>query len=265
MIDLAPHNPYSVALRGPVIVGAGMALRELDLALVGAVLTRMTTVHTRTLGAPMWAAAPAGVVFSHEATASVRTLLRDDLRRWRRSPVPVWGNILGSVDELCEIIERLEGNDVLAGFVMEVEGDSPAYATQRVRSQTGLPLAVALPMDGQIDTLASEVVRAGADALVVGVPPTATMFRDGVRVTGRLYGPALVPLMLSQLEAVRVAVDVPLVALGGIGNGELARTCLSAGADAVIVDAARWGDPFAAERIATALQDGRAETRPADL
>jgi dihydroorotate dehydrogenase len=49
-------------------------------------------------------------------------------------------------------------------------------------------------------------------------------------------------------------VDVPLIALGGVADVELARQCLAAGAQALLIDGALYGDPAAAQRIGAALQ-----------
>ncbi len=254
MIDLAPHNPYSVSLRSPVLVAAGCALRELDVSQVGAVLTRTATAHTRHLPPPQWAATPAGLLFSHRPTVSVRTLLRDDARRWSRSHVPVWASVVGNGDELLEIVSRLEGVEGLAGLVLEIDVPAIARVVQAIRTRTLLPLLVTLPLVSEAAPLAQEVVAAGADALCIAAAPQGSALQGERVLAGELYGPAVVPLVLHQLALVRSVVEVPLVAQGGISDLTTAQGYLAAGANALLVDAARWGAPFVAQRLAAQLQ-----------
>ncbi|MBA3945253.1 MAG: dihydroorotate dehydrogenase [Herpetosiphonaceae bacterium] len=254
MIDLAPHNPYSVPLRSPVLVATGCAMRELDVSQVGAVLTRTVTVHTRHLPPPCWAATPAGLLLSHRPTISVRTLLRDDARRWSRSTAPVWASVLGNGDELLETVSRLAGVEGLAGLVLEIEGLFSGRVVHAIRTRTLLPLLVTLPLVPDAAPLAQELVAAGADALCVAAAPHAAMLQDGSVLAGGLYGPAVMPLVLHQLSLVRSVVEVPLVAQGGISDLAMARDYLAAGASALLVDAARWGEPFVAQRLAAQLQ-----------
>ncbi len=253
MIDLAPHNPYSQPLRSPVLVAAGCAVRDLDLGQVGGVLTRPVTVHTRDLPAPTWAATPAGIVYSHLPSISVRTLLRDEARRWPRSAAPVWIALTGTADELAECADRLQGVEDVAGLVITVEDDDIARAVRAVRQSWMLPLLTALVLGPQCVAQARAAAQHGADALVVAVPPPAVAGSTAALVSGVLLGPAVVPQVLGVLVAVRAAVDVPLVAQGGIADATLARAYLAAGASALLVDAARWGDPLAPARIAAAL------------
>lgn len=253
MIDLAPHNPYSAPLRSPVLIGAGCLLRELDLRQVGALLTTTTTVHTRPLPTPTWASVPAGVVYSHQPLVSVRTLLRDEARRWRSLPAPVFVTILGNASELSEIAGKLDGVEGVTGFVVVVEDDPLATGVRLVRQKTLLPLLAVLPLDPMVDEAARAAVQAGADSLVVAAPPKGIGYQAGQTVSGRVYGPAVVPLVLQALTQLATAVDAPLIARGGIGDIATARAYLAAGATALLVDAARWGDPFAPQRLAEAL------------
>src|SRR5215211_252557 len=68
MIDLAPHNPYGLNLKSPVLTAAGCFgygveyARMVDLAAIGAITTRSTSLRGRRGQAPRLIEMPAGVL-----------------------------------------------------------------------------------------------------------------------------------------------------------------------------------------------------------
>lgn len=111
-----------------------------------------------------------------------------------------------------------------------------------------LPLAWA-------DALCEGAVKAGADALTVAAPPRGTVWHapGGRFVTGRLYGPFVLPQAARALRRVAELVPVPLIGCGGIHSVEDALAFLRAGAVAVQVSGALWRDPACLARIARRL------------
>jgi len=112
----------------------------------------------------------------------------------------------------------------------------------------------------RVDTLALPLVRAGADALTLTAPPRAVMPLAGpdqsnTFLRGRLYGAALLPLLLHILTRWTAKLGVPIVACGGIASGPDAVACLALGATAVQVDALLWRDPGLAHRIVAAWNE----------
>jgi dihydroorotate dehydrogenase (NAD+) catalytic subunit len=77
----------------------------------------------------------------------------------------------------------------------------------------------------------------------VAAPPRGTVHFRGRFVTGRLYGPFVLPLALRALHQVVDRVSVPLVAAGGITSAADARAFLRSGALAVQIDVALWRNP----------------------
>ncbi len=255
MIELAPHNPNGLSLKNPVIVapGCAAALTRDQLAVVGAVATRTATLRAPREAGRRWQPVPAGVVFQRLPTTSLRTLVSTEARRWVRSPVPVVLSVRGTAGELAQMAAQLELVEGVAALLIEVEDDPLASALTAVRAQTLLPLLLSLPPTADVAAHASESVPAGADALVVCAYPPAVAV-DDAPFEGLLVGPALVPLTLRALFRVRESVDVPLVASGGAADARIARQYLAMGAQAVMVDGALYGDPFAAQRIAAELE-----------
>ena len=249
-IDLAPANPYSLVLAAPVLLAPGCGIREIDASLLGAIVTRTATLHTPRDAPPRFAPTPAGLVFSHLPAVSLRTLLKEEGRRWERATLPVIVSLEGAAGELEELAAVLETIETVSGLIVST-GDDQAAAVAAVRAQTLRPILAMLEHGPVLNDVAA-VVAAGADALIVAAPPRAVATSDPL-VDGYLLGPAVFPLTLRALREISTTTDAPRIALGGIVSPEFARAAIDAGAAAVMVDAPRWGDIEAATRIATTL------------
>lgn len=269
MIDLAPTNPYGLLLRSAVIVAPGCAgaglPRALDPTIIGAIATRPTTLHTVRPPSLRWSATPAGVMFEQLPSVRLRSQVQSEARRWQRSSVPVLLSLRGLIDELVEMVVQLEGVEGISGLLIEVSEpeaaqDPTGIAISGLRAQTPLPLLPLLPYSSAIEQSAQNCVAAGADALVLCAYPTTTGMAQGEIFEGVLVGPALAPWTLHALAQVRRSVDVPLVALGGVADVAAAQKFLAAGATALLVDGALYGDPFAPQRIGAELQRNNAST-----
>ena len=125
----------------------------------------------------------------------------------------------------------------------------------------GVPVLAKLRPDAvRVAEAARAAVESGAQALVVGQALPAAM-PDG-RAAG-LSGPAVGPLALRCLTEVLAAVDVPVVAGGGVATVADVRTRLALGAVAVQVGAALLHDPTTAARLVAALDpDATSEETP---
>jgi dihydroorotate dehydrogenase len=250
MIDLAPGNPYSLVLDSPVLMAPGCAVRDLPMDRLGAFVTRIATRHTRHESALRVAPTPAGLVVTSFPTVSIRTLLKEDARQWERSQLPVIVSLQGDPDDLAEMAAMLENVENVAGVLLIPEMRSVAAAAA-VRQVTQRPILIMLEPGTDLPAVAQQTIAAGADALVVAAPVQAAGGPD--LLEGWLLGPATLPLTLLALRAVRAVVAAPLIALGGIANAEHAHQALASGATALMIDAARWGEPHAPAIIAQAL------------
>jgi hypothetical protein len=255
VIELAPRNINGLALRSSVLLApnCGAALRWADGDLIGAVATDVAVIRAPRSGSARWGAAPAGVVFERLPQTPVDVLLRSERKRWARSPVSVLLTLRGTPDELVEMVERLESVEGIAGLVLLAAWQTTVDAVAAVRGVTTLPVLPVLGHSAQLADDAVAAVAAGADALVLcSYPLGATQVGEEL-ISGLLVGPALLPWTLRALQQAQRAVDVPLIAWGGIADAGAARACLAAGAEAVMVDGALYGDPFAARRIAGSI------------
>jgi dihydroorotate dehydrogenase (NAD+) catalytic subunit len=66
---------------------------------------------------------------------------------------------------------------------------------------------------------------------------------------GGLSGPAVRPIALAQVRAVAAAVDIPVVGMGGIVDGESALDFILAGAQVVAVGTESFRDPAAGNAV----------------
>jgi len=200
------------------------------------------------------------------------------------------GNIGGAaVDEYVACVRALASCPGVAGYELNIScpniahgldmGRDPqaaARVTAAVREVTEKCVVVKLsPNVTNIAAVATAVESAGADAVsavntFVGMKihrhtRRPVLPRTG---TGGLSGPAMKPLALAAVAAVRAAVHIPVIGVGGITDTGDAVDFFIAGADAVQVGTATFADPGAAihiiDELAAYLEEN-ALSRPAEL
>jgi dihydroorotate dehydrogenase (NAD+) catalytic subunit len=138
-------------------------------------------------------------------------------------------------------------------------------AIASVRKNLGgeMPIFAKLSPDvTDIVSIASEVVAAGANGLalintILGmVIDTNTMFPKLSQKTGGLSGPAIRPVAVRAIYQVHSAMpDVPIIGMGGVATGRDAFELVLAGASAVSVGTATFGNPRAAIEIKQELEE----------
>jgi len=138
-------------------------------------------------------------------------------------------------------------------------------AISAVRRNIGgeLPIFAKLSPDvTDIVSIATEVVDAGADGLalintILGmVIDTNTMFPRLSQKTGGLSGPAIRPVAVRAIYQVHAALpNVPIIGMGGVASGRDAFELVLAGASAISVGTATFGNPTAAISIKEELEN----------
>jgi dihydroorotate dehydrogenase (NAD+) catalytic subunit len=205
--------------------------------------------------------------------------LEEDLPRLARLPVPLFVNVMGfSRDELAELVsafgERpevaaLELNvscpNVETGLVMGADPWEVSRLLERVRPLTEKPLIVKLtPSASDVAAVAIAAQSAGASALslintIRGMALDPRTGRPWLgAITGGVSGPAVRAVALAQVHAVRAAVEIPIIGMGGVASGRDALDLMLAGADLVAVGTESFRDPAAGARIARELAVARA-------
>ncbi len=194
----------------------------------------------------------------------VEAAIRERAPVWATWTVPVIANIAGhTVDEYAQVARQLDEVEGVSALEVNIScpnvekgslefGTNPEMASQvtaAVRAATSLPLIVKLsPNVSDIVSIASAAISAGADALCVintlrgtAIDVGRRRFRLG-RPAGGLSGPAIKPVALHMVHRVAHAVKVPVIGCGGISTTEDALEFIMAGATAVQVGTATFGD-----------------------
>lgn len=273
-----------VQLANPVMVAAGCAGtgRELepflDLAEVGALVTRSVTLDPRAGEAPPRAVeTPAGVLSDTGLQGpGLQGFLATELpwlaQRRVRTVVSIAGQNLGQWAELARRVGLSPGVtavEVNLAWPPDSAAARDSYQAAKILAAVrrdmprGIPvLAKVAPVMHTVVDVSRAAVEAGADAIVVGHGlPGMALDRATLRPVlrggnGLLSGPALNAVALRCVWEVHAALpEVDLVGSGGVRTGYDALAMLAAGAGAVQVGSVVLHDPAAPRRIATELAE----------
>ncbi|TFC51313.1 dihydroorotate dehydrogenase [Cryobacterium sp. TMT1-21] len=140
--------------------------------------------------------------------------------------------------------------------------DAIREVVRTTRLETDKPLIVKLPvLVSSIADCALAAEEAGADAVCVANSIPALPLERYTRapalgnVIGGLSGPGIRPIVLRLVWLASRAVQIPVIACGGIETVDDALDYFSVGATAIQVGTASFGRPFAMVEIVRALQD----------
>lgn len=282
----------SLELPNPILTASGCAGygRELapyvDLAALGGVVTKSIMASPRAgRPTPRMAETPSGMLNSIGLQGSgVDAFVATDLPWLARRGVRVVVSIAGgSVEEYAKVAQALrDAPGVVAievniscpnvesrGQVFACDPQAAADVVGAVRQTVPatVPVLAKLSPDvTDIVAIARSCVDAGADGLsMINTLLGMAIDTDAMRpvlagVTGGLSGPAIRPVAVRCIWQVRAALpDVPILGMGGVRSGLDALELVLAGANAVSVGTAVFGDPAACPRVLAELTAALAE------
>jgi len=227
---------------------------------------------------------PAGMINSIGLpNKGLEGFLAEDLPQLAELPVPLIVSVMatnrelfsrlvsevGARDEVAAIELNVSCPNVHSGLIVGENPDETQALLAALRPLTEKPLIVKLtPNVANPERVAVAAEEGGADAVSLintlkasAIDPVTK--RPALAAGhGGLSGPAVRPIALQQLRAVRAAVEVPLIGMGGISCGGDASEFLDAGATLVAVGTESFRDPRAGSRIAKELQTGVSEGPP---
>jgi dihydroorotate dehydrogenase (NAD+) catalytic subunit len=202
--------------------------------------------------------------------------LADDLPELAGLPVPLVVNVMGfSREEVATLVRAFAAHpDVAAlelnvscpnvetGLIMGADPNEVSRLLDVLRPLTAKPLIVKLtPNASDVPAVARAAQEAGADAVSLINTLRGMALRPGTGDpwlgggTGGVSGPSVRAIALAQLSAVRAAVQIPIVGMGGVACGQDALELLRCGATLVAVGTESFRDPLAGDRVARELAE----------
>jgi dihydroorotate dehydrogenase (NAD+) catalytic subunit len=208
----------------------------------------------------------------------LRGFLDEDLPLLAELPVPLIVSVMATArEDFARLVEGVAGREEVAAVELNVScpnvhsglivGEQPSETEallEVLRPLTPKPLIVKLtPNVADPGAVAAAAERGGADAVSLINTLKASAY-DGAEPAlaaghGGLSGPAVRPIALQQLRAVKAAVSLPAIGMGGIACGADAAEFLAAGAALIAVGTESFRNPRAGSRVAAELQSSRPE------
>ena len=272
----------------PIFTASGCASSGSELAQflplneIGAIVTKSIMTKPRTGRAtPRMAETPSGMLNSIGLQGpGIDAFLEVDIPWLVSQQAKIIVSIAGeTVDEYGVLARRLRAvNGISAvevniscpnvenrGQVFACHTDTAAAVIEAVRRNIGgeLPIVAKLSPDvTNIVEIAQSVINAGVDGIALintllgMVIDTNTMKPKLAGKTGGLSGPAIRPVAVRAIYQVHQAFpNIPIVGMGGVASGRDAFELILAGASAVSVGTATFGDPTAVVKIKNQLSE----------
>ena len=272
----------------PIFTASGCASsgQELSqffpLSELGAIVTKSIMNKPRTGRAtPRMAETPSGMLNSIGLQGpGIDTFLEKDIPWLVEQKAKIIVSIAGeTVDEYGVLSRRLRAVSGISavevniscpnvenrGQVFACHPDTAVAVIEAVRRNIGgeLPIVAKLSPDvTDIVEIAASVINAGVDGLALintllgMVIDTNTMKPKLAGKTGGLSGPAIRPIAVRAIYQVHQAFpNIPIVGMGGVASGRDALELILAGASAVSIGTATFGNPNAAMQIKEELAE----------
>jgi dihydroorotate dehydrogenase (NAD+) catalytic subunit len=171
----------------------------------------------------------------------LRAVLKKYAHHWARAAYPVWVHLIPATPfEAAAMVRELEGLENVGAVEIGLEIDeNPENALSILAAAAGeLPVVAAVPFTTAGPWL-KQLPAAGAAAVTLSAPRGLLNDPAGRAVTGRLYGPALLPQMMATITDT-CRLDLTVIAGAGVWSRTDAQALLAAGASAVQVDGILW-------------------------
>ena len=249
---------------------------------LGAVVTKSIMTKARTgRGTPRMAETPSGMLNSIGLQGpGIDTFLENDIPWLIENNAKIVVSIAGeTVEEYGVLARRLRAVSGISavevniscpnvenrGQVFSCHPDTSTAVIESVRRNIGgeLPIIAKLSPDvTDIVSIAKAVIDAGVDGLALintllgMVIDTNSMKPKLAGKTGGLSGPAIRPVAVRAIYQVhQVFPNIPIVGMGGVATGRDAFELVLAGASAVSIGTASFGNPSAAIQVKNELAD----------
>jgi dihydroorotate dehydrogenase (NAD+) catalytic subunit len=272
----------------PVFTASGCAgsgkelIQFFPLTELGAVVTKSIMLKPRSGRAtPRMAETPSGMLNSIGLQGpGITAFLEDDIP-WLKSKgariiVSIAGETVADYAELARLLNGVSGLSAVEVNIScpNVESRGQVFSCNPVTAHAAitavkknldpsLPIIAKLSPDvTDIADIAEVVVQAGAggvaliNTLLGMVIDTNSMKPKLAGKTGGLSGPAIRPVAVRAIYQVRARIPgISILGMGGVANGRDAFEMILAGASAISVGTATFGNPLATMKIKSELQE----------
>lgn len=277
---------FGAEFQGPVLLASGTCgygpeyAELIPLEEIGGLVTKAVSVEPREGNPPHRVAETPGGMINAIGLQNV------GLERFRSEKLPwlaanlgrarVLVNVVGhTAAEFAEVVRGLDDADGFLGYEINVScpnvkggtlfGTDPAALSElvgRVRRATDRPLVVKLtPNVPDIGLFARVCEEAGADGLsTINTFPGMLIDVERRRpvignVSGGVSGPAILPMGVYLTWRAALAVDLPVIGIGGIRTAADALQYILAGASLVQIGTALFVDPDVALRVQAGIEE----------
>ena len=277
-------NLAGIEMKNPVTVasgtfGYGREFNQFfDLNQLGGIITKGTSLKPKSGNKPPRVCETASGMLNSIGLQNpgVEYFAENDLPFLRKFDTAVIVNACGSTVEeyveLCKILNTLDIDGVELNLSCpNVKAGCMAFGnsyegvkeiTTKVRKVLDKPLIVKLtPNVTDIASIAKGAEDGGAD----GVSLINTLLGMKIDIdkkrpvlannTGGLSGPAIKPVAVRMVYQVAQAVNIPILGMGGIINGEDAIEFMLAGATAISIGAGNFIDPYTSVNTVKGIED----------
>lgn len=216
----------------------------IDIRSFGAFITNPVSFNPRTPAAERGQVDYLGGALLHSGLPNpgFKKVLHSFARRWAQSRLPVWVHLIGSrADEIYKMVRRLESVEGVMAVEIGIAPDChPENTLELIQAACGeLPLIIQIPIDVLRSHWVNEITKLQASAISLSPPRGILINKNGVPLSGRLYGPSLLPHTLAALQSTR-KLGIPIIAGGGIFRRQDAQNVLDQGAQAIQLDTVLW-------------------------
>ena len=280
-------NPVTT---GSGTFGSGLSMTEyVDLNKLGAITIKGTTLNPCNGNIPPRMVETRSAVLGSVGLENpgVDAVMRDIIPKVAKYDSVLIVNIGGNaVEEYGEVAARLDTSPDVDAIEINIScpnlkkgglgfGTDPEMAGSVIdivrRNTKKTVIAKLTPAVTDITVMAKAARDNGADALTLsnGYPGLAISAKTRKPVLGNIQGgicgPSLKPLNMLHVWKASQAVDIPIIALGGIMNAEDAIEYILAGATAVSVGTANLIDPTTTMKVAAGIEQYLEEIEFSDI
>lgn len=280
-------NPVTT---GSGTFGSGLSMTEyVDLNKLGAITIKGTTLNPCNGNIPPRMVETRSAVLGSVGLENpgVDAVMRDIIPKVAKYDSVLIVNIGGNaVEEYGEVAARLDTSPDVDAIEINIScpnlkkgglgfGTDPEMAGSVIdivrRNTKKTVIAKLTPAVTDITVMAKAARDNGADALTLsnGYPGLAISAKTRKPVLGNIQGgicgPSLKPLNMLHVWKASQAVDIPIIALGGIMNAEDAIEYILAGATAVSVGTANLIDPTTTMKVAAGIEQYLEESEFSDI